>query len=112
MRLAGAEPQDGYFHGTGTFYDLETRTGTCGKQHRNTEMVAALNAEQMGDSNSSNQNCGKEIEVVGPNGKTITVTVVDSCKTCESGGLDLSPAAYEELGDFSHGSIPIKWKFM
>lgn len=88
MRLAGAEPQDGYFRGTGTFYDLETRTGTCGKQNKNTEMVAALNAEQM----DSDEKCGKEIEVVGPNGKTITVTVVDSCKTCESGGLDLSPA--------------------
>lgn len=132
MRLAGAEPEDGYFHGTGTFYDLETHSGTCGKHNKNTEYVAALNAEQMGESKHDNPNCGKEVEVVGPSGRTIRVTIVDTCKTCASGGLDLSPAgiyiyiyktflnnsnslkkiAYEELGDFSHGSIPIKWKFL
>ncbi|KAF1804357.1 RlpA-like double-psi beta-barrel-protein domain-containing protein-containing protein, partial [Mucor lusitanicus] len=99
--------------GEGTFYDLETRVGSCGKQNKNSELVAAVNSEQMGDDNSrNNPNCGKDIEVVGPSGKTIQVTVVDNCKTCKSGGLDLSPAAFEEIGDFSHGSVPIKWKFV
>ncbi|CAO3615506.1 unnamed protein product [Mucor fragilis] len=113
IRLAGALPDDGYNRGQGTFYDLETRVGSCGKQNKNSELVAAVNSEQMGgDSGRSNPNCGKDIEVVGPSGKTIQVTVVDNCKTCQSGGLDLSPAAFEEIGDFSHGSVPIKWKFV
>ncbi|KAL7316856.1 hypothetical protein PS15m_003292 [Mucor circinelloides] len=112
IRLAGALPDDGYNRGQGTFYDLETRVGSCGKQNKNSELVAAVNSEQMGDNGRNNPNCGKDIEVVGPSGKTIQVTVVDNCKTCKSGGLDLSPAAFEEIGDFSHGSVPIKWKFV
>ncbi|KAI8644608.1 hypothetical protein BD408DRAFT_362787 [Parasitella parasitica] len=112
IRLAGALPDDGYKRGEGTFYDLETRVGSCGKQNKNSEFVAAVNAEQMGQDGRNNPNCGKDIEVVGPSGKTIQVSVVDNCKTCKSGGLDLSPAAFEEIGDFSHGSVPIKWKFV
>ncbi|CEP14602.1 hypothetical protein [Parasitella parasitica] len=112
IRLAGALPDDGYNRGEGTFYDLETRVGSCGKQSKNSEFVAAVNAEQMGQDGRNNPNCGKDIEVVGPSGKIIQVTAVDNCKTCKSGGLDLSPAAFEEIGDFSHGSVPIKWKFV
>jgi hypothetical protein len=112
IRLAGAFPDDGYSRGEGTFYDLETRVGSCGKQNKNSEFVVALNTEQMGEDGRNNPNCGKDIEVIGPSGKSVQVTVVDSCKTCKSGGLDLSPAAYEEIGDFSHGSVPIKWKFV
>lgn len=92
IRLAGTLPDDGYNHGEGTFYDLQTHITTCGKQVQNTEFVAALNSEQMGDSSSKNEHCGKEVEVIGPSGKSIQVTVVDNCKTCKSGGLDLSPA--------------------
>lgn len=86
LRLAGALPDDGYNRGLGTFYDLETHVGICGKQHKNSELVASVNQEQMGDG------CGKEIEIVGPSGKSIKALVVDSCKTCKTGGLDLSPA--------------------
>lgn len=125
LRLAGALPDDGYNRGLGTFYDLETHVGGCGQQHKNTELVASVNSEQM------NNSCGKEVEIVGPSGKMIKALVVDSCKTCQSGGLDLSPAgkkeqntkllglilictliAYDQLGEFSHGSVPIKWKFV
>lgn len=112
IRLAGTLPDDGYNRGQGTFYDLETHVGTCGKQNKNTEFVVALNAEQMGEGNSKNEKCNKEVEITGPSGKTVRATVVDSCKTCAKGGLDLSPAAFEEIGEFSQGSIPIKWKYV
>ncbi|KAI9281097.1 hypothetical protein BY458DRAFT_499572 [Sporodiniella umbellata] len=46
----------------------------------------------MGAYRRDNPNCGKRVEVVGPNGKTVEVELVDDCKTCESGDLDLSPA--------------------
>lgn len=92
IRLAGAVEDDGYTHAEGTFYDVETHIGTCGKQSQNSDKVCALNAEDMGEGGSENEKCGKSIEVVGPSGKTVTVTVVDSCKTCKAGGLDLSPA--------------------
>lgn len=92
IRLAGTLPDDGYHRGEGTFYDLETHIGTCGKQNKNTEYVVALNAEEMGEASSKNENCNKEVEITGPSGKTVKATIVDSCKTCEKGGLDLSPA--------------------
>lgn len=81
-----------YTSGQGTFYDLETHTGICGKQRKNTELIAALNSEQMGSANRNNPNCGKHVEIIGPNGKSVEVEIVDDCKTCESGDLDLSPA--------------------
>ncbi|KAI7903369.1 uncharacterized protein BX663DRAFT_508375 [Cokeromyces recurvatus] len=112
IRLAGTLPDDGYHRGIGTFYDIETHVSSCGKQNKNTDFVAALNSEQMGTGGRRNPNCGKEVEITGPSGKTIQVTIVDECKTCKSGSLDLSPAAFEEIGEFSHGSIPIKWKFV
>lgn len=96
IRLAGALSDDGYTHGEGTFYDLETHIGTCGKQSKNTDLVAALNSEDMGEGGGDNKNCGKTAEIVGPSGKNVTVTIVDSCKTCKTGGLDLSPAGKKE----------------
>lgn len=92
IKLAGTLPDDGYYRGQGTFYDLETHVGTCGKQTKNSEYAVALNSEQMGEGGRSNPNCGKEVEIIGSSGKTIEATVVDSCKTCTENGLDISPA--------------------
>ncbi|KAG0750569.1 hypothetical protein G6F16_000137 [Rhizopus arrhizus] len=112
LKFAAATSSDTeYNHGQGTFYDLETHVGLCGKQRKNTEFVAALNSEQMGSAKRNNPNCGKNVEIIGPNGKSVKAAIVDDCKSCKSGDLDLSPAVFEQLGDFSHGSIPIKWKF-
>jgi hypothetical protein len=92
IKLAGALPDDGYRRGEGTFYDLETHVGICGKQSKNSEYVVAVNSEQMGEGGRSNPHCGKNVEIIGPSGKTIEATIVDSCKTCKESGLDLSPA--------------------
>lgn len=92
IRLAGTLPDDGYFRGEGTFYDLETHVGTCSHQNKNSELVAALNSQQMGDDSRNNENCGKDVEITGPFGKIVQVTIVDNCKTCKEYGLDLSPA--------------------
>ncbi|KAL0094759.1 RlpA-like double-psi beta-barrel-protein domain-containing protein-containing protein [Phycomyces blakesleeanus] len=95
--------------GLGTFFDLETRAGECGEKHKNTDLVAALNVEQMGN---DKKECNKEIEVMGPNEKKVRVKVVDVCKTCKKGDLDLSPKAFEALGEFGLGEVSIKWHFV
>lgn len=93
IKFAAATSSDTeYNHGQGTFYDLETHVGLCGKQRKNTEFVAALNSEQMGSAKRNNPNCGKNVEITGPNGKSVKATIVDDCKSCKSGDLDLSPA--------------------
>ncbi|ORX44023.1 hypothetical protein DM01DRAFT_1349866 [Hesseltinella vesiculosa] len=104
------DPGDGFLTGQGTYYDVETRSNVCGTKVSNKDLVAALNTKQFGAKTSDNPNCGKTVQVTGPTGNTVDVTIVDVCDTCEDGGVDLSPAAFEKIGQFSHGSISIKWK--
>ncbi|KAI8371355.1 uncharacterized protein BYT42DRAFT_616456 [Radiomyces spectabilis] len=114
IRLAAQpdEADSAYTQGEATFYDAEGHVGICGKHCKNTDLVASVNTEQMGEPHSKkNPNCGKKIEVTGSEGNKITVTVVDICKSCKPGGLDLSPAAFGKLGDYSHVAVPIKWKY-
>ncbi|KAI9493884.1 hypothetical protein BDB00DRAFT_787561 [Zychaea mexicana] len=101
-----------YNQGSGTFYDAETRTASCGKVHTNHDLVVALSAKQMGEDRSSkNENCGKHVEVVGPSGQQVQAEVVDYCMTCDDDGLDMTPAVFEKIADFSTQRTNIKWKF-
>jgi hypothetical protein len=45
-------------------------------------------------------------------GGGVTITIVDRCPVCKQYDLDLSPAAYNVLGDEDAGRIPIKWKWL
>ena len=45
-------------------------------------------------------------------GGGVTVTVVDRCPVCKQYDLDLSPAAYNVLGNPDEGRIAIKWKWL
>ncbi|KAJ2963855.1 hypothetical protein NQZ79_g1147 [Umbelopsis isabellina] len=90
------------FSGDGTFYTVGL--GSCGKTDSDSDLVAALNAPQMGD----NKYCGKSATVTGPKGK-VTVKIVDTCPECSSGDLDLSPSAFDKIGSESAGRIKISW---
>ncbi|KAI9266638.1 hypothetical protein BDA99DRAFT_536058 [Phascolomyces articulosus] len=112
--LAQQEQTDanGYNQGTGTFYDVEARVPICGKMRSNQEMVVALSAAQMGDDRSKkNPNCGKKMDIIGPSGQQVQAEVIDFCMTCDNDGLDMSPAVFEKVADFSTQSTNIKWKF-
>lgn len=58
-----------------------------------------------------NPTCGKFVNVTGPNKKTVRVKIVDTCPPCASGDLDLSPAAFAQIGDLTRGRIPITWSW-
>ncbi|CCX31548.1 Similar to EG45-like domain containing protein; acc. no. Q9ZP41 [Pyronema omphalodes CBS 100304] len=45
-------------------------------------------------------------------GGGVTITVVDRCPVCKQYDLDLSPAAYNVLGNPDAGRIAIKWKWL
>ncbi|KAI8579550.1 hypothetical protein K450DRAFT_271859 [Umbelopsis ramanniana AG] len=92
------------YSGDGTYYSVGL--GSCGKTNEDSEMVAALNAPQMG----KNKYCGKSAKVKGPNG-SVTVKIVDTCPECDSGSLDLSPSAFKKIGDMSDGRISISWEW-
>lgn len=116
--------------GEATFY--QPGLGSCGIESTAKDMIAALNAPQMGSSGNpnSNKNCGQRIKVVGPKG-SVTVKIVsfklsligilctysffllqtDTCPGCAKGDLDLSPAAFKKIADLDQGRVAITWSF-
>ncbi|ORZ03692.1 hypothetical protein BCR43DRAFT_510719 [Syncephalastrum racemosum] len=106
------EPEAGTQQGEATFYDVEPHIGTCGKSYKNTDEVVSLNTDQMGDKSSNNENCGKKVKITGPRGQSAEATIIGHCDSCNQGGLALSPAVFEKLGDFSHTTLPIRWKII
>lgn len=85
--VAADNSQDqGYsFEGQAEYYDLETRSGACGKKRKNTELVAAVNGKQAaedGPMNGKNANCGKKIQILGSNGQNVKAEIVDFCMAC------------------------------
>ena len=49
--------------------------------------------------------CGRQMTVTSADGKSVTVTVADTCPSCAVGSVDLSPAAFSVLADQSVGRI-------
>lgn len=93
------------YTGEATYYDADG-TGACGFPASNDFMVAAINDEQY-----SKANCGKCVEVTGPNG-TVVVRIVDKCPGCDSGDLDLSQTAFSKIAKLSAGRVKITWHFV
>ncbi|KAI9014596.1 RlpA-like double-psi beta-barrel-protein domain-containing protein-containing protein [Phycomyces nitens] len=102
LSLAAPLSRRGGYSGDGTFY--QPGLGSCGKRNDESDMIAALSSSLM----SQGDYCGKEITVE-YGGKSVDVTIVDSCPGCNEGDMDLSPAAFSQLASFDKGRIPIKW---
>ena len=45
-------------------------------------------------------------------GGGVTVTVVDRCPVCKEHDLDLSPAAFDLIGDQAEGRVEIQWRWL
>ncbi|KAI9477793.1 MAG: RlpA-like double-psi beta-barrel-protein domain-containing protein-containing protein [Benjaminiella poitrasii] len=110
-KSASSSSSSGSYSGDGTYYDVGL--GSCGWTNSDSEMIVALNHVQMenGANSNNNPNCGKKIAVSGPKG-TVTVKIVDTCPGCDSGSVDLSPAAFEKIADLSQGRVPVTWDFV
>ena len=111
-KLTGEQIQAGKeYKGEGTFYGA-TGAGHCSLDAAKPGeplMFAAMNHEQYNNSEA----CGAYVEVSGPKQKEgadpIVVKIVDECPECKPGDLDLSPQAFELIGNPSDGRIPISW---
>ncbi|KAJ1862091.1 hypothetical protein LPJ78_004933 [Coemansia sp. RSA 989] len=99
------------YTGDGTYYT--PGLGSCGKTNTESDLIAAINAPQYGANANPNQAgvCGKCAQVKGPKGE-VKVTITDRCPVCKSGDLDLSPAAFNKIGNPSDGRISISWSFV
>ncbi|KAJ2837169.1 hypothetical protein FBU31_001202 [Coemansia sp. 'formosensis'] len=101
----------GSFTGDGTFFS--PGLGSCGITNTDSDLIAAIPAPQYGTNANPNnaEVCGKCALVTGPKGQ-VKVKITDRCPVCKTGDLDLSPSAFQQIGDFDAGRIPISWSFV
>jgi hypothetical protein len=88
----------------------------CGQTHGDGDYVVALSHADFDPSTpngnpNNNPLCGRRLRA-SYNGKSVEVTVVDRCVACNSGGLDLSPAAFGALADLGLGVIYGTWDWI
>ncbi|KAG0033801.1 hypothetical protein BGZ81_007270 [Podila clonocystis] len=80
------------------------------------EPVVALSARMMGPESWGNPFCGRRVRVVNRNhpGRVVIGRIVDKCPgdECAFGSLDLSPAAFRQLGHLDTGVLNITWNFV
>ncbi|KAF9403230.1 hypothetical protein BGZ94_004677 [Podila epigama] len=80
------------------------------------EPIVALSAQMMGVQSWGHPACNRRVQIRlrdNPS-KTVTARVVDKCPgdQCSYGSLDLSPAAFKQLGDLVTGILNIEWNFI
>ncbi|KAF9444761.1 hypothetical protein P691DRAFT_763111 [Macrolepiota fuliginosa MF-IS2] len=92
-------------NGDATYYT--PGLGSCGLQNTEADLVVALNPTDFNNKAA----CGRSIRV-NYQGKSVNVQVVDLCPGCGPGGIDLSPAAFQQLADTSVGRIQVEWDFI
>ncbi|CAO3675756.1 unnamed protein product [Umbelopsis ramanniana] len=100
------------FSGDATYYNPSAGTNSCGTQASDSDIMAAMNVDQMqnGANPNANPNCGRKVAIKGPKG-SVTVTILDTCPGCASGDIDMSPAAFDKIADQAQGRVPITWNW-
>ncbi|KAG0331289.1 hypothetical protein BG004_001734 [Podila humilis] len=82
----------------------------------NSEATVALSAQMMGAQSWGNPACDRRVRVYlrDDPSKTVTARVVDKCpgNECAYGSLDMSPAAFKQLGHLDTGVLNIEWNFV
>ncbi|KAI0186907.1 riboflavin-aldehyde forming enzyme [Xylaria flabelliformis] len=80
--------------------------GACGETDNDGSPVVALNSA----SYANGAHCGKYITIQG-NGHQTAAKVADLCPGCGSGGIDVSPAIFDDIADLDVGRIQVNWFF-
>ncbi|MFE2038372.1 RlpA-like double-psi beta-barrel domain-containing protein [Streptomyces scopuliridis] len=108
---AAAAPNDAQVSGQATWYN--TGLGACGWSNNDSQLVVAVSPALYGNYPNPNNSpvCGKQLRVNGPLG-SVTVTVVDRCSGCATNDVDLSPAAFRQIGDLNAGRINVSWDWV
>ncbi|KAJ2840716.1 hypothetical protein FBU31_000186 [Coemansia sp. 'formosensis'] len=99
----------GPFTGKLTWYKVEA--DACATHSKATDMVAALGLAQYGDPDSISPNCGRCAQVKGDKA-TVVVKIVDACKGCSFGQLDLSEAAFKAVTNADGEAYNISWSWV
>lgn len=99
--------------GFATFYEQGGVAGACGDFHSDSDFVAAMDYRRYGDVDAKSSLCGKTVHITNTNnGKSVDVTIVDACPTCDNENcIDLTPAAFNTIATPEEGEVPISWSF-
>ncbi|KAF6744407.1 RlpA-like double-psi beta-barrel-protein domain-containing protein-containing protein, partial [Ephemerocybe angulata] len=95
-----------------TFFFQNGNRGACGQFNPDSSLIAALPETRFGyDYSKISPECGKRIKVTNTNnGRSVTVTVADSCPTCvNANSLDLSQGAFDQITSEEDGMIPSEY---
>ncbi|KAF9133144.1 hypothetical protein BGW39_010473 [Mortierella sp. 14UC] len=101
------------YRGRGTWFS--DTTGSCGVRFSQSDMIVALNQDQMGAYSGSRSRCGDYIRVKAKGSSaSVVVRVVDTCPSryCKRGVLDLSRAAFKKFAPMSKGVLELEWSFV
>jgi expansin len=122
----GSLPQFNDDNGSATFYDPSKEVNCSfpmdgsNVEHVSTgdgAFIVAMGPSEYGGSAA----CGACLEVTRDNGAKVVVTVSDSCPGCQAGHIDLSRAAFMEIGTEQEGYLGttnggavglISWKYV
>jgi len=101
--------------GQATFFLQKGNAGACGTVHSDNDLVAAMDQRRYGNAGNKSPLCGRQVEIINMDdpSRSVIVIVADDCPTCnDANSIDLSQAAFEQLGKLSRGVISIKWRFL
>ncbi|KAJ7147138.1 RlpA-like double-psi beta-barrel-protein domain-containing protein-containing protein [Mycena crocata] len=97
--------------GRGTWYHSNVGTGNCGYKDSDSSPVVAISKARY-DANRG-ANCNQWIQITNKaNGKVAYGKTRDSCESCDTSSLDMSPGLFQKLSTLSTGEITISWHFM
>ncbi|PIL26472.1 hypothetical protein GSI_12230 [Ganoderma sinense ZZ0214-1] len=103
--------------GDATYYN--TGLGSCGVFNTDADFIVAVDIHTIqsfpgaGTNPNLNPMCGRQMKVTAANGKSVTVTVEDTCPTCAVGSVDLSPVAFQQLADLAVGRLHnVSWTLL
>ncbi|GAA3568666.1 hypothetical protein GCM10022419_056840 [Nonomuraea rosea] len=103
---SGRSEETGAIRGRATFYELKSGGGNCSYPSPPTgNLYVALSPGEYAAAAA----CGGYIDVTGPNG-SVRVKVVDQCKECPKGHLDLSRAAFARVADPGKGMAGVTYR--
>ncbi|TGZ78319.1 hypothetical protein EX30DRAFT_296460, partial [Ascodesmis nigricans] len=104
------------YAGDGTYYN--PGLGACGRVNGDGDMIVAIAWElfdsfSIGSDPNQNPVCGRKVRARRA-GQTegVEVMIVDRCTGCQPQDLDLSPKAFNMLGDEAEGRIGIEWSWV
>ncbi|KZT23541.1 hypothetical protein NEOLEDRAFT_1179989 [Neolentinus lepideus HHB14362 ss-1] len=94
------------YHGQGTWFNVGL--GNCGEYNQDSDLIVALDTATY----NSGSHCNKHITIVNTsNGKKAKAMVRDSCPSCGTGSIDMSPSLFEHFDSLDTGVISVEWWF-